>query len=137
MSLHRLSALCSIAVVALAAPAVRADDKKDSATPFVHTVIFYLKADAPSGVADELVADCHNMLGKIPTVRMLRAGKPAEGSSGPTKKDYAVGLMILFDNAQDFKTYADHPEHRKLVQKYLKYFEPTKLAIYDFVDAKK
>ena len=137
MSPHRLSVLCSVAVLALAAPAARAEDKKDAATPFVHTVIFYLKADAPSGVADELVADCHDLLAKIPTVRLLRAGKPAEGPGGLTKKDYAVGLMILFDNAQDLKTYAAHPNHLKLVQKYQKYFDPAKLAIYDFVDAKK
>jgi hypothetical protein len=137
MSPYRLAVLCSIAVAALAAPAARAEDKKDAGAPFVHTVIFYLKADVPSGVADELVADCHNMLGKIPTVRHLRAGKPSEGSSGLTKKDYAVGLMILFDDAAGFKTYADHPDHKKLVQKYFKYFDPAKLVMYDFVDAKK
>ncbi len=135
---HRLpAAAIALALCALAAPAARAEGKKDAAAPFVHTVIFYLKADAPSDTADAIVADCHGMLAKIPTVRLLRAGKPAEGGSPPTKKDYAVGLMILFDNAADLKTYADDPLHRKFVAKYLKFFDTSKFAVYDFPDGKK
>jgi hypothetical protein len=137
MKRYGLSGLSLLVLFALAARAARAEGKKDAATPFVHTVIFYLKADAPSGTADDIIADCHGSLAKISTVRLLRAGKPAEGSGPPTKKDYAVGLTILFDDAAGFKTYADSPEHRKFVMKYLKFFDAPKMAIYDFVDAKK
>jgi Stress responsive A/B Barrel Domain len=137
MTRYALPGLCLLTLCTLTAPASAAEDKKTSATPFVHTVIFYLKADAPSGVADQIITDCHDSLAKISTVRLLRAGKPAEGSVPPTKKDYAVGLMILFDDAAGFKTYADSPQHRQFVTKYLKYFDASKMAIYDFVDAKK
>ena len=45
--------------------------------PFVHTVFFYLKKDAPANEADALIADAQKSLAKIPTVRGIRAGKPA------------------------------------------------------------
>jgi hypothetical protein len=136
MKRSRQSWLALTVLCALAGPAA-AEGKKDAGTPFVHTVIFYVKADTPSTVVDDIVNDCHEMLAKIPTVRLLRAGKPAEAAGPPTKKDYAVGLMILFDDAAGFKAYADSQPHRKFVAKYLKYFDPSKMAIYDFVDAKK
>jgi len=132
---YRSPTLAAVVVALACSPAVRAEGKNE-AHPFVHTVIFYLKADAPSGTADQIVADCHAMLAKIPTVKLLRAGKPAEKSGGVTKSDYAVGLMILFDDAAGFKTYADHELHKKFVAKYRNYFDP-KTAIYDFVDARK
>jgi Stress responsive A/B Barrel Domain len=134
---YRLPTLAAVVLTLAASPAVRAEDKKADAHPFVHTVIFYLKADAPSGAADDIVADCHSMLAKIPTVKLLRAGKPAESSGGPTKKDYAVGLMILFDDAEGFKTYAGHQLHKDFVAKHLKYFDTSKLAAYDFANEKK
>jgi hypothetical protein len=133
----RLPTLTACALCLLTATAARAEEKTGAAAPLVHTVIFYLKADAPSGTADEIVADCHEMLAKIPTVRLLKAGRPLEGSSGTAKKDYAVGLVILFDDAAGLKTYADHPQHRKFVGKYLSKFDASKFALYDFLDAKK
>jgi hypothetical protein len=134
---HRLRLLTVAALFALAVPAVRADDKKSTSPGYVHTVIFYLNATAPPNTADEILADCHEMLGKIPSVRMLKAGRTAEGVTPPTKKDFAVGLLVLFDDAEGFKTYAGHPLHLKFIGKYRKYLDPTKLAIYDFIDAKK
>jgi hypothetical protein len=133
---YRLPCLAVAAFVALAAPAVRADEKKKDAAAYIHTVIFYLKADAPPGTADELLADCHE-LAKIPTVRLLKAGRTAQAVQPPTKKDFAVGLTVFFDDAEGFKTYAGHPIHLKLVGKYRQYFDISKLAIYDFVDSKK
>lgn len=133
----RLPTLTAFALCLLTATAARAEEKKDTAAPLVHSVIFYLKADAPSGTADEIIADCHEMLAKIPTVRLLKAGRPLEGSSGMVKKDYAVALFILFDDAAGLKTYAEHPQHRKFVAKYLSKFDASKFAVYDFLDAKK
>jgi hypothetical protein len=130
---YRSWVLTAATLLVLGSTAARAEDKKASA-PFVHTVIFYLKADAPSSTADDIVTDCHEMLAKVPTVRSLKAGKPAEGGAG--KKDFAVGLVILFDNAADFKTYVDHPNHKKFVGKYLKHLDTSKLAAFDFVDGK-
>jgi len=105
--------------------------------PFAHAVIFYLKADAPSGEADAVIADCHSMLSTIPTVRELRAGKPAEKEKPDNaKKDYQVGLLVMFDDLKGLETYIDHPQHKEFVAKHGKFIDREKLSVYDFADQK-
>jgi hypothetical protein len=138
--LYRLSTLAVVTVLALCAPSVRAEgkaEKKGTGGGVVHTVIFYLKEGAPSGTADEIVADCHEMLAKIPTVRHLKAGRPLEGAQRPAKKDFALALVILFDDAEGLKTYIDHPLHKGFVAKHGKHIDLGKLVGYDFTDGKK
>ena len=117
------------------------DEAKPAKAPtFVHTVVFTLKKDAPEGAADSMIHDAHDLLAKIPTVREIRCGKPAEqkaGKSGPAKPSYDVGLLVLFDDADGLKTYIDHPKHQEFVAKHLKNVEGDKLHVYDFVDVKK
>ncbi|HMF13101.1 MAG TPA: Dabb family protein [Gemmataceae bacterium] len=115
-----------------------ADETKPvaKAPPFVHAVVFTLKKDAPEGAADSMIADAHDMLAKIPTVRELRCGKPAE-KKADAKGGYDVGLLVLFDDADGLKTYIDHPQHQKFVAKHLKNVERDKLLVYDFLDVKK
>ncbi len=110
---------------------------KAQKAPYVHAVIFYLRGDAPAGEVDALVADCHAMLGSIPSVRELRAGKPAEKTKPDnSKKDYQVGLLVLFDNAQGLDAYLTHPQHLQFVAKHGKYIDREKLSVYDFMDQK-
>ena len=47
---------------------VTAQDKKGAAPGglYVHSVIFYIKKDAPKDTADGLVKDSYELLGKIP-----------------------------------------------------------------------
>ena len=67
-----LAAALGVAVYAAWSSPARTDDKADKpAAPYVHTVIFYLKPDAPSTAAEGLIADAHGMLRAIPTVRYL------------------------------------------------------------------
>jgi hypothetical protein len=132
---RRSFAFAALALCAIFSGFSRADDKTGSPLPVVHTVIFYLKPDAPPEAADAIVADCHEMLAKVPTVRMLKAGRAADAS--PTKKGFGVGLVIFFDDAEGLKTYTAHPLHRGFVAKHLKNIETSKLGVYDFVDAKK
>lgn len=138
--LKRLLPLAAFAVLALAVPGTSAEkvkaEKKDSA-PYVHAVVLYLKADAPTGEAEALLADCHEMLAKIPTVRLLKAGRAAEKALMPAKKDFAVGLVMLFDDVEGCQAYIDHPLHKKFVEKHLMHLDTDKLGVYDFVNAKK
>lgn len=115
-----------------------ADERKPVAKtpPFVHAVVFSMKKDAPDGAADSMIQDAHDMLAKIPTVRELRCGKPAE-KKADAKAGYDVGLLVLFDDADGLKTYIDHPQHQKFVAKHLKNVERDKLLVYDFLDTKK
>ena len=87
---YRLPTLAAVAVLSLRErpPPVprRRPKRRASAGGVVHTVIFYLKEDAPSGTADAILADCHEMLAKIPTVRHLKAGRPLEKAAGPRRR---------------------------------------------------
>jgi hypothetical protein len=117
----------------------RADEKKaDKPAPYVHVVIFHLKKDAPANAAEDLITDAHKMLAKIPTVRELRVGRPAEKATPDfAKKDYQVGLVIFFDDFDGLKTYLDHPLHLKYVEKHLKYVDEKSLGVYDFINQMK
>jgi len=104
--------------------------------PYVHTVIVYLKKDTPAEKVATLVADCHNILGKIPTVRGLWAGRPAEKNSPQfAVTDFQLGLTMLFDDYEGLKTYVDHPAHLKFVETYMPIVE--KIQVYDFANQSK
>jgi Stress responsive A/B Barrel Domain len=110
----------------------------DKTPPFVHCVIFYLKKDAPEGEADAMIADAHELLGSIPSVRGLRAGKPAaKEKPDNAKTDFQVGLLVLFDDVDGLNIYLKHPRHLEFVKKHGKYIDGTKLGVYDFADQKK
>ncbi len=101
--------------------------------PFVHSVIFYLNKEAPENEAKALIADAHKMLAKIPTVHDLHAGSPAEkGTPEIAVKDFQVGLLVLFDDADGLHTYLEHPMHKDYVAKHQKHLE--KVLVYDFED---
>jgi len=108
-----------------------AQPPKTGQPPYVHSVVFYLKKDTPPAKVGAMITDCHDVLGKIPTVRGLWAGRPADRAT-PDKavKDYQVGLVVLFDNYDGLRAYLDHPTHLKLVETYSPLFE--KVLVYDF-----
>ena len=100
---------------------------------FVHTVIFYVKKDAPKSEVEALIKDSHTMLAKIPSVRSLAVGRPAEKATPKVAiTDFQVGLLVRFDDAAGLQTYIDHPLHTGYVAKHKKYWE--KVAVYDFVN---
>src|SRR5262249_30510569 len=103
---------------------------------YVHTVIFYLKKDAPKGEAGALIKDAHQMLSKIPSVRRLSAGRPAEKATPEVAiTDFQVGLLVHFDDYRGLQTSLDHPLHTEYVQKHKKHLE--KILVYDFVNQAK
>ncbi len=121
---------------AFAAEPAKAPADKPAASQ-VHVVIFHLKKDAPADAAAEIIAGCRT-LEAIPSVRLLKVGRPAPADESTPKvsiHDYDVGLTVLFDDAAGLKTYLEHPTHLKFVHTYDKYFETVQ--VYDFVDQKK
>lgn len=136
----RNSTLAVALVLAWTMGFAQAADEKPAPklAPYVHVVIFHLKKDAPSGTAEGMIADAHELLAKIPSVRGVQAGKPADKATPDfAKKDYQVGLVVLLDNFEGLETYLKHPLHEKYVNKYLKNVDETKLIVYDFVNSKK
>ncbi|HEY1860659.1 MAG TPA: Dabb family protein [Gemmataceae bacterium] len=118
---------------------IAAAEGKPAAKPgFSHVVIFYLTKDAPKEEADALIADCHEMLAKISTVRDLKAGKPSDkGTPMVSRTDYHVGLLVLFDDADGMKSYLDDKLHQDFINKHGKYLDRDKLIVVDFQDQAK
>jgi hypothetical protein len=134
-NLRLVAPVVGLAVLFSTAAAFGGDNDKPSA-PFVHVVIVHLKKDAPADAADQLIADAHEMLAKVPSVRAVRCGKPAP-SGGIAKKDYDVGLFLSFDDLEGLKAYEKHELHQQYIQKHGKNVQLEKLTIYDFADEKK
>jgi hypothetical protein len=136
-----LAALAGVAFLAAWAGQARTADKAAgpaAVAPYVHAVFFRLKKDAPANEAEALIADAQEMLRAIPSVRDLRAGRPAEKSSEKfVQKDYDVGLVLLFDDYEGLKIYLEHPLHLKYVEKHLKHLDTEKLRVFDFINQKK
>lgn len=110
--------------------------KSASKAPYVHAVIFTLKKDAGKDAIENVIADSHKLLAKIPSVKGLWAGRPAEKSTPKfAVKDYDVGLLVLFDNYEGLQEYLDHALHTEYVEKHAKHFE--RVNVYDFVNQKK
>ena len=96
------------------------------------------KKDAPKEAVSELVADCHEMLAKVPSVRELRAGRPAEkGTPSLAKKDFSVALTVCFDDYDGLMAYDKHELHQKFVKKHLPNIQIDKLLVYDSEDQAK
>jgi hypothetical protein len=112
-------------------------DKKGHA-PYVHVVVFRMKEDAPKDAVEKAIADCRELLAKVPSVRSVRAGRPAaEGTPDVPKMQYDFALLVLFEDAAGLKAYIDHPLHVKFVQKHGSNFNMEKLQIFDFMDQSK
>jgi stress responsive alpha/beta barrel protein len=112
-------------------------DKKGHA-PYAHVVVFRMKEDAPKDAVEKAIADCRELLAKVPSVRSVRAGRPAaEGTPDVPKMQYDFALLVLFEDAAGLKAYIDHPLHVKFVQKHGPNFNMEKLQIFDFMDQSK
>jgi hypothetical protein len=130
-------------VLILGAANVQADDKpagkaKTTGAGVVHVVIFTLRKDAPANAVEDIIKDCHEMLGKISSVRSVKAGRPSKGvAEKVVKTDYDIGLLVLVDDSAGIKAYLEDPLHVAFVKKHGKYFDMKKLQVFDFVDTKK
>jgi len=137
-ALALLGALASDCTAEPVKPVAKEDKPAVKEAPFVHVVIFRLKKDAPEGEVDAVINDCKEMLTKIPSVKGIKIGRPAEkGTPDTAKKDYQVGLLVLFDDADGLKTYLEHEQHVKFVEKHGKFLIMEKLDVFDFQDQAK
>jgi hypothetical protein len=135
----------SLGVAALAAAvalslSLHADEKKPDkpAANYVHVVVFHAKKDAPKDAVSAAIADCHELLEGIPSVRGLKVGRPAEmGTPNVPKQNYDFALVVLVDDAAGLKAYLDHPQHKKFVEKHGPNFDLEKLQVFDFTNEKK
>ena len=97
---------------------------------FIHTVYFWLNDDAGDAARQQLLTDCTELLGKIPTIRHCWAGRPAMTPREVVDNTYAVGLTTVFDNAAGHDAYQVHELHKQFIERNKKHWK--KVQIYDF-----
>jgi hypothetical protein len=124
-----------LAGMTAAAVSAREAADKETRAPYAHVVIFRMKKGAPKDAIEKAIADCHELLAKIPTVRSVRAGRPAaKGTPDVPKMEYDFALLVLVEDAAGLDGYLKHPLHLKFVDKHGPFFDMTKLQVFDFMD---
>ena len=127
-----------IGVLASTALADEAKSDKNGSVPYVHVVVFRMKEDAPKDAVEKAIADCRELLAKVPSVRSVRAGRPAaKGTPDVPKMQYDFALLVLLEDANGLEAYLKHPLHLKFVEKHGPYFDREKLQVFDFLDQSK
>lgn len=97
---------------------------------FVHTVYFWVKDGTPAEAVEQLVGDCRELLGKIPTVRQLWAGRPAMTPREVVDNSYAVGLTVVLDDVAGHDAYQVHELHKVFIERNRAWW--ARVQIYDF-----
>jgi hypothetical protein len=101
---------------------------------FVHHVYFYLKN--PNSAEDKAkLLEGLNKLAKVPTIKLVHIGTPANTTRDVVVRDYSISWLCLFDSAQDEEIYQKHPIHLKFVEDYSALW--SKVAVYDSVGPKR
>jgi hypothetical protein len=98
---------------------------------FIHTVYFWLKHGTPDSARDQLVRDCRDYLGKIPSVRHLWAGVPAMTPREVVDNSYDVGLTVVMNDSGGHDVYQKHELHTQFIDRNKPHW--ARVQIYDYV----
>lgn len=99
---------------------------------YVHSVYFSCRPDTPAAQIDAQVDDARNLLGRIPSVRLVRSGRRDPAMQRDVNvTDFDIGLTVLFDDAAGLKLYADHPLHLEYVGKYKPNWQGIRVLDYE------
>lgn len=99
---------------------------------FIHTVYFWTKPGTPDAARDQLVRDCREYLGKIPTVKHLWAGVPANTPREVVDNSYAVGLTVVLEDSAGHDVYQVHELHKQFIARNKEHW--ARVQVYDFVE---
>ena|ERR1035437_1470799 len=97
---------------------------------FVHSVYFWVNAGTPAAAVDQLLADCQALLGKIPSVRHLWAGRPAMTPRDVVDNSYAIGLTVVLDDDAGHDLYQKHALHQQFISRNKTHW--SRIQVYDF-----
>jgi hypothetical protein len=98
---------------------------------FVHTVYFWLKPGTTDEARDQLLQDCRDYLGKIPTVMQLLVGVPAMTPREVVDNSYGVGLTVILGDSKGHDVYQEHELHKQFIERNKQHW--ARVQIYDFV----
>lgn len=96
---------------------------------FIHFVCFWMKPGSSDAAREQLVQDCRDYLGKVPTVRQLWSGRPAMTPREVVDNTYDVGLCVVLDDVAGHDAYQEHPLHKDFITRNKEHWDRVK--IYD------
>ncbi len=97
---------------------------------FTHVVLFWLAPDAPADARAKLLADCRELLAKIPTLKFFDAGQAAMTPRDVVDNSYDVGLLTVFADKAGHDAYQVHELHQEFLRRNKPVF--GRVLIYDF-----
>jgi hypothetical protein len=97
---------------------------------FVHNVFFWVKPGTTDAQRKALLADCTALLGKIPGVRSLWAGRPAMTPRDVVDNSYDIGLCVVFDDVKGHDVYQEHGLHKQFIANHKPIWQ--RVQVYDF-----
>jgi len=99
---------------------------------YVHCVFFTFKAGTPASAIEAQIADAQELLGKIPTVRVIHSGgRDVEMNRPVSVTDFDIGLIVICDDKPGYQVYADHPLHMEYIKRYKENWD--KLRVCDYI----
>ena len=124
---------CLGAVALLAAcvtPAARAFEPGGGRV--MHTVVFWLSADAPAGTADELRALYRERVPQVPGVVSVFVAPPRPSERSVVDDSFTLAASTLFVDSAAEQAWQSHPIHAELKSRFDRYIE--NVAIYDAIE---
>ncbi len=97
---------------------------------FVHMVFFWLKPDATDAAREQCIADCTGLLGQVPGVQQVWAGRPAMTPREVVDNSYDVGLCVVLDSRASHDVYQTHPLHLEFIARNKPAWD--RVRVYDF-----
>ena len=97
---------------------------------FVHGVFFWMKPDAPAGAAEQIAADCRELIAPLDGLAFFDVGRPAMTPREVVDNSYHVGLLTVFVDSAAHDAYQTHPQHLEFIARNKANWE--RVRIYDF-----
>jgi hypothetical protein len=104
---------------------------KEIIAMFIHTVFFWLKPGTSEDARGQLVRDCREYLGMVPSVKTLWVGVPAMTPREVVDNSYGVGLTVALEDSKGHDIYQEHPLHKEFIARNKAHWE--RVQIYDYI----
>jgi hypothetical protein len=98
---------------------------------FVHTVFFWMKPGVSVADRQQTINDCREYLGKVPGVRQLWSGRPAQTPRDVVDNSYHAGLTVVFDDKVAHDAYQVAPLHHDFIKRNKENWQ--RVQVYDYV----
>ncbi len=97
----------------------QAKEKKmsESKYGFIHIVFFWLDNDTPEVRKQQLIDDCHHLLGTVETVRKIEVGTPAGTPRDVVDNTFGVNLIVYFDDKEGHDYYQEAEKHLEFIER--------------------